>query len=231
MTHSSFKSKYIGKSLGNPRTGTWKGQCVSATRRYMEEVHGVRTGIWGHAKDYWNNPNVLKHYSVVKTPKTGDIVVYGANQSNIYGHIGMYDGGRLLSSNYNVPLKLTVAGLGYPNRLGYLRKKTKEKTMTTNAVNVLFRLYLGQSPTARQMQDYKKLTFDAGKKRIESSGSYKTRVAQAKQGTLKANAHLPTALRNIFKPVTTDITVNDEEVRLAERGRIKGLLDKIFKGE
>lgn len=124
MSLESFKSRTLGGSYGNPRTGSYKGQCVSYARKYMEEELDIFTYPNGHAMAYYDNRIARKNFDKVSNPQNGDIVVYGAWRNNPYGHIGIYYNGQLLSQNYNVPLRVTIAPLNLVgNRLGYLRKK------------------------------------------------------------------------------------------------------------
>lgn len=138
MKLEQFKNRTMGGSYGNPKTGTFKGQCVSYARMYMEEVLGIPTYPNGDAKDYWNNRISTENFDKVPNPQNGDVVVYGAVPSNIYGHIGIWYNGQLLSQNYDKPLHVSIARLNLTgNRLGYLRKKgsnempiTKEQEMS-----------------------------------------------------------------------------------------------------
>ena len=136
MSLESFKNRTLGGSYGNPNTGTYKGQCVSYARKYMEEELGIPTFANGNAKDYYGNITAQKYFDKVSKPQNGDIVVYGAYKKNPYGHIGIYYNGQLLSQNYDEPLKVTVASLNLVgNMTGYLRKKGKgdDRDMITPA--------------------------------------------------------------------------------------------------
>lgn len=129
-TLEQFKEDTLGKSLGNPKTNTYIGECVSYFRQGEERMFDIPTYPIGHAKDYWNNPVILKHFDQVSTPQNGDGVVYGATAKNPYGHIGWVYNGQLLSQNANIPKRVTIVGLdSVPNRLGYLRKKGQEDEM------------------------------------------------------------------------------------------------------
>lgn len=124
MNLEQFKKATLGGSFGNPKTGTFKGECVSYARKYMEEVLGISTYPDGHAKNYWNNSISQNNFDKVPTPRDGDIVVYGEVPSNKYGHIGIVYNGQLLSQNADIPLHVSITSLNYvKNRLGYLRKK------------------------------------------------------------------------------------------------------------
>lgn len=125
MNLESFKNATLGGSYGNPQTGTYKGQCVSYARKYIEEVLGIPTYPNGDAKDYMTN-QMSTNFDKVVSPQNGDIVVYGAVPGNPYGHIGIYYNGMLLSQNLDKPLYVTIASLNLAkNRLGILRAKAK----------------------------------------------------------------------------------------------------------
>lgn len=78
-----------------------------------------------------------------------------------------------------------------------LLNKLGDEMITKSQLNVLFRFYLGQPPTAKQYSAYVgKRTFDQAQKLIRDSQTLDKRIAQAKAGTLVCKNHLPTELRN-----------------------------------
>lgn len=169
MNLEQFKINTLGGSFGNPKTGTYRGECVSYARKYMEEVLDISTYPDGDAKDYWNNSISTKNFDKVGAPQNGDVVVYGANPKNKYGHIGIWYNGQLLSQNYNIPLHVTIASLNLPNRLGYLRKKGNQvpedyKLNKGDVVNY-FRDILGHEATQADInawtgQTHKKFLYE-----------------------------------------------------------------------
>jgi CHAP domain. len=128
-TLEQFKNDTLGGTYGNPGTGTFKGECVSYVRLYMEEVLGINTAPWGNAVNYWTNPKVLEHFDrIAKTvkPLQGDVPVWGddiGTWTGVAGHIGIIYDSRLLNQNYNGSKKVTINGMFAPGLLGYLRKK------------------------------------------------------------------------------------------------------------
>lgn len=153
-----FKNQTLGGSFGNPKTGTYKGQCVSYIRKYMEEVLGIPTYPAGDAKDYWNNKISTDHFDKVANPQNGDVVVYGAVANNPYGHIGIWYNGQLLSQNYDKPLRVSIASLSMVgNRLGYLRKKGAsqggEPMVDRGALEIMWKGFLDRVPTAEEYKN------------------------------------------------------------------------------
>lgn len=125
-TIEQFKSDTMGGSYGNPGTGTYKGQCVSYVRLYMEEVLNIETAVWGNAVDYWSASEVLALFDKVASPLDGDIVVCGndaGNWTGPEGHIAIWYQGKLLNQDYGGSLKVSMNPLFTQGLLGYLRKK------------------------------------------------------------------------------------------------------------
>lgn len=129
MTIQDFYHETLGKTYGNPppvlkiNQGDYQGQCVSYIRQYWAELYEVNLGAVGHAKDYWNNPIVQKHFDQVQDKQEGDVAVYNGSQGGGYGHIGIYYRGGLLSQNWCKPLKVSLDAFPTKGLLGYLRKK------------------------------------------------------------------------------------------------------------
>jgi len=90
-----FICRYLGKKVDFD--GAYGAQCVDLFRQYLKDVYEVpeHTGAVDGAKDLF-----LKHTSLPKQqlylkavkrgiPKVGDILVWGATQSNAYGHVAI----------------------------------------------------------------------------------------------------------------------------------------------
>jgi len=156
-----FKTDTLGGTYGNPGTNTFKGQCVSYVRLYMEEVLGIKTAPWGNAVDYWTNPKVLEHFDRIpkgQTPNEGDIPVWEDDAgawTGAAGHIGIIYGQRLLNQNFNGSLKVTLNNMFEPGLLGYLRKKEEAMPKITREQIIWhYRLIAGVDPNAQEIANY-----------------------------------------------------------------------------
>lgn len=141
-------SKYGGKNKW--KDGGYLGQCVSEVNQYCWRVLSVPAGAWGHAISWADPKNVLvskyftRHYS---RPKRGDILVYGGNYGNGYGHIEIYLGAGLsLFQNRNWDGKVGV-GRTLQGYAAILRRKTTtdpslKLARTTRPANVRNSPYL-----------------------------------------------------------------------------------------
>jgi hypothetical protein len=129
LTLEQFKAKYpIGSSVGNPGTNTYIGECVSYVRRYIEEVHGVKTIINGNAINYYNSAFMAQHYDKVPRgqEQDGDILCWGddaGSWTSEYGHIGISYGGRILNQNYNNSRRVSINDFFSEGYQGALRLK------------------------------------------------------------------------------------------------------------
>ena len=93
MTFEQFIKYYkVGQSYAY--NGTYKGECVSLVKLYIEQVLGVIPQAIGNAKMYWLSRN-SKYIKSIFTPiantpdfipQRGDVFV---RTSGIYGHIGI----------------------------------------------------------------------------------------------------------------------------------------------
>ena len=79
-------------SVANPEPNNkYKGECVSLIQQYLYKVFNKSFKAYGNAKDWENNyPSdyFTKLNSNVKYQK-GDVLVYGSNRGNGYGHMGL----------------------------------------------------------------------------------------------------------------------------------------------
>lgn len=145
-TLEQFKVDTLGQSLGNPGTNTWVGQCVSYVRQYMEQVEGVKTGIYGNASDFYNNANVLANYVHVPAgqEQNGDILCWGNDAGTMTGpegHIAIrYAPGKILNQNYGGTLRVSINNFFSAGYQGALRRKTTNQPQGGNDVPVKINL-------------------------------------------------------------------------------------------
>lgn len=126
--------------------------------------------------------------SVVKTGavKQGEVIGYTNNtgwSSGPHLHFEVYNNRRLIN----------------PETL--LKSLGSQKTMTKDQITIVFRHYLGVTPTAGQYAAYAKKTFEEGLSQVKESAAYKATIASAKAGSLNAKNHLPSAIRSVYTSV------------------------------
>jgi hypothetical protein len=104
-TFDDFRAHHpIGSRVGDDslvasgeETEATKYQCVSFVKAYIRECYGLEPGYWGHAIQYWTQPNqalLSKFYQVSNSEaQKGDIVMLWGLPGNPYGHIGIATGG------------------------------------------------------------------------------------------------------------------------------------------
>ena len=88
MSLDQFVTKWLGKRTDYDHV--YQYQCVDLILQYLAEVHGITSGVWGNAIDYWLKPTarLLQDFDkVTGTPQAGDIVVLNGTNGNPYGHI------------------------------------------------------------------------------------------------------------------------------------------------
>lgn len=101
ISFDDFINKYLGTK--KDYDGVSGVQCVDFVKYYLNEVHGIKAGAWGNARDYWlsfsSHPELTAKFTKIKnTPdlvfERGDIVVWSGDisQSNDYGHIAVATG-------------------------------------------------------------------------------------------------------------------------------------------
>ena len=154
MTFEDFINKYEGTYVEWDENSS-KNQCVDFVKAYIqlccpdEDGNPILTGkgkaAWGNAKDYYldytSNPklkaNFTRHKNTAKfIPQQGDIGVFGATNTNEYGHIVVCDKGCTLKTlysydqNYGSNKKVRRVKHNYDNFLGVLRPKFKPTTTT-----------------------------------------------------------------------------------------------------
>jgi len=140
ISMEQFAVNNMGQSLGNPGTGTYRGQCVSYVRQYMEQVDGVKTSIWGHAVSYYDSESVGAFYDKVPAgqEQNGDILCWGndaGSWTGPEGHMAIrYAPGKILNSNFGGSLVASVNNFFSQGYQGALRLKEK-KMIIQNAPN------------------------------------------------------------------------------------------------
>lgn len=95
MNLEQFGSWALGQgSVANPEPNNkYKGECVSLVQQYLYQVFGKPFKAYGNAKDwidnypseYFNKLNATVGY------QKGDVLVYGVDRGNGYGHMGIID--------------------------------------------------------------------------------------------------------------------------------------------
>lgn len=88
MTLDQFIQKWLGKRTDYDKVYAY--QCVDLILQYLADVHGIPSGVWGNAIDYWTKPTsrLLQDFNkVTGTPQAGDIVILNPTSTNPYGHI------------------------------------------------------------------------------------------------------------------------------------------------
>ena len=93
ITLDEFVKNYEGKQIDFD--GAFGSQCVDVFRQYSREVLDIaeHTGVVEGAKDLYLNfdkmPLMQRNFKKVYTPHRGDIVVFGENKINKYGHVAI----------------------------------------------------------------------------------------------------------------------------------------------
>lgn len=102
-----------------------------------------------------------------------------------------------------------------------------EDMITVQEYNELKRFYHGNNPNKAQLKQYVgKITATELTKKLKASPTYKTRIAQAKAGTLDVKDHLPVELRSNYKPPKSDAASNDQAIKDSLFNKIKGVFGK-----
>lgn len=98
-----------GQVANPPPNYKYAGQCVSLVQQYLYQVLGIPFEAHGNAKDWANNvPKEFEKLSPNAGLQRGDILVYGSNYGNGYGHIGIIDcNWKFLEQNGDKKLKVS----------------------------------------------------------------------------------------------------------------------------
>lgn len=118
--------------VGNPGSNSYVGQCVSLVQQLLDKVFGIPFKARGNAKDWANNADVLSHFNKLPVGTKlipGDILVYGANYGEGYGHIGFIDcNGKFFDQNGVKSEYTGYRDRPFINYICVLRCKTPFKT-------------------------------------------------------------------------------------------------------
>lgn len=138
MNYDEFIKEYNGKSFDYD--GVSGVQCVDLIKMYVDKVFGIKPSSWGNAKDYYENYENLPlknyftkiAYKLFLVPQKGDIVVFGTEVGNIYGHISIATGDGDTKQFYSYDLNWngkTVKKVehNYTGVLGVLRPNDQSK--------------------------------------------------------------------------------------------------------
>lgn len=160
MTLEQFQNWALSQGSVAKTDGGYLGECVSLINQYLSKVYGIQAGAWGHAKDWISNGNVLQHFDRVGDLQRGDIVVYGSNYGDGYGHIGVYLGnGQLLDQNGRIARRVTVGSI-YAGYIGILRRKgqtnqgvemAKDSKVDDVTVQLTYNLGLDRAATSNEI--------------------------------------------------------------------------------
>lgn len=133
MTLDEFIKNYEGKQIDYD--GAYGSQCVDVFRQYAKEVLGIKehTGAVDGAKDLFlkfnEMPLMQKYYKKAYTPQKGDIVIFGENKTNKYGHVAIviYATNRSIvvfeQDGFNQSKGAYISIWDYSRVLGFLRRK------------------------------------------------------------------------------------------------------------
>lgn len=133
MTLDEFIKNYESKQVDFDRA--YGSQCVDLFRQYAKEVLGIKehTGPVEGAKDLYLNFEKMalmqKYYKKVYTPQKGDIVIFGENKTNKYGHVAIviYATNRSIvvfeQDGFNQSKGAYISIWDYSRVLGFLRGK------------------------------------------------------------------------------------------------------------
>ena len=110
MNYDEFINAYLGK--GFDYDGVAGVQCVDLIKMYLDKVFNIKAGTWGNAKDYYENFDKLplkdSFTRIANTPEfvpqKGDIVVWGTDLGNKYGHIAIATGEGDITQFYSYDL-------------------------------------------------------------------------------------------------------------------------------
>lgn len=138
MNYNEFINTYLEK--GFDYDGASGIQCVDLAKMYLDKVFGLKPGAWGNAKDYYENYNNLPLKNTFTriantstfVPQKGDIVVWGAELGNTYGHIAIATGEGNTSTFYSHDLNWGSKVVhrvehNYKGFLGVLRPNDQSK--------------------------------------------------------------------------------------------------------
>ena len=129
MNLREFEDWAISKgSVANPPPNyKYKGECVSLIQQLLYRVLDIPFKARGNAKEWATNADVLSHFNKLSSNvslKPGDILVYGSNYGNGYGHLGFIgSNGKYYDQNGIEPLRVAYQDTPFPGYICVLRSK------------------------------------------------------------------------------------------------------------
>lgn len=96
-----FINNNTGKFVGVPWSSNLDGQCVSLVQQYISQCLGQPMKARGNAKD-WSTTYVNEGLgTIVNDLQKGDLLVWGAEEGDGYGHIAIYyQNNQIFEQNY-----------------------------------------------------------------------------------------------------------------------------------
>ena len=85
-----FIKKTQGKVVGFTDSNKHKGECVTLIQEYLRLCYDIPFKPRGNAHEWLKNLPKEGLAKVVKTPRYGDIIVWGTDVAKGYGHIAIY---------------------------------------------------------------------------------------------------------------------------------------------
>lgn len=210
MTLNEFITKYSGQTKGYPTDSSYKGECLSIVKLYIQEKYGFPAPPSGSnsAYGYWSNfPHPLSNYftkianSPTNFPKQGDIVIWNTKVGNGYGHIAIVtkaDQNSFESFEQNWGGKHAhLVTHNYQNVVGWLTPKEvempdcdeirKARDDHWNRLSLIIRAVLGSVElTDQNIDEQVKKTIE----RFEKSQDLLAKEVQAHKKTSLANQEL-----------------------------------------
>lgn len=107
-----FIAKYTGIVVGVPWDApNLRGECVSLIQTYLKECLGQPTIARGHAERWLTSYISEGLGTVVKQPKKGDILVWGKEVADGYGHLAIFVEDGKMFDQYNFKPSNGKAGI------------------------------------------------------------------------------------------------------------------------
>ena len=181
--------RHMGVDLRAPvGTPVYAPEAGTINERYVGSK-GIK--VLGLAGTKWHRFLHLNDFSVAngQKVKAGQLLGHSGNTGKVAAHLH-WDARKpgtawsAAFSNYTDPIKLITK---------------EEEMLTLNGLNVLFRFYRGDSPSAAQIKTYVgKKTFDEMRKQIIEGTAYHAEITAAKAGKLDEKSHLPSGIRKVY---------------------------------
>ncbi len=173
MTLAEFGSWALNQgSVANPQENSFKGQCVSLIQQYLYQVFGKPFKAYGNAKD-WATNYPKDYFTKVSTSsklQPGDVLVYGSNYGEGYGHMALIDvNGKFFDQNGVKKLEVGYRDEPFTGYIAVLRpinqdklglNNSKFKVGTTYTTQVILKVRSGAGTNYSQ-KTYNQLTDNA----------------------------------------------------------------------